>query len=74
MNTQTVMELKGALLAKGYTVAKIAREMGITHVSVSRVIHGHQRSERVQDFIRSVLGRDPFPQRKRVGAQTHEEK
>ena len=49
--------LKRALLAEGYALQMIARELQVTPTLVSNVLAGRSKSRRVEDRIASVLNR-----------------
>jgi len=49
--------LKLALLAKGYQLQMIARELEVTPTLVSSVLAGRAKSRRVEDRIASILNR-----------------
>lgn len=58
MKTPEVLKLRGALLAKGYTIARLARELGVSHATVSKVIHRTGRSARVAKRIAEIIGKE----------------
>lgn len=50
-------EIKAALRMKGMTLTALADELGLSRSMVTHVIHGHARSQRVQERIASLLGK-----------------
>ena len=58
------LEIQYRLRRKGFTQADLARDLGVSHGIVSRVIRGKDRSERIENEIVRILGRNPFPEPK----------
>lgn len=50
-------EIKAGMRMKGTTPAMLADELGVSSASMSQVIAGSIRSERIQNAIARVLGR-----------------
>jgi lambda repressor-like predicted transcriptional regulator len=62
-------EIKAALRMKGVTQARLADQLGVARATVSMVISGASRSERIQQAIADVLGfaqNDIWPDRVRI--------
>ncbi|MCW3783556.1 helix-turn-helix domain-containing protein [Defluviimonas salinarum] len=47
------------LARRGYTHARVARELGVTRPSVSKVCRGTSKSRRIEDFIANIIGVPP---------------
>ena len=65
-----VEDIKAALRKQGWTLAKIARELGVGPSAISHALT-RQRSRRVEKVIASKLGLSPqeiWPQRYKGGA------
>ncbi|MFT4191659.1 MAG: helix-turn-helix domain-containing protein [Comamonas sp.] len=50
-------EIKAALRMKGFTLAALADELGITRGALSHVITGHSQSARIASRIAQILGK-----------------
>lgn len=69
-------EIKAALRIKGITLTALAQELGLSRSMVTHVIHGHARSQRVEQRISQALGKPaatlwaaPKPRLRRAVAQ-----
>jgi len=49
-------DIYAALVKKGYSVAKVAREAGVSGPMVSMVLHGQRRSYDVASRIAAITG------------------
>lgn len=52
-------ELKNVLRARGYVLARIAKELGVTPTTVTAVIRSHTRSRRIENRVAEILEKDP---------------
>lgn len=52
------LERQFALKRKGITQTKIAKDLGVSPISVSCVINGHRVSDRIMRGIAAALGED----------------
>ena len=59
MNGLTPAEIKAALLLRGVTQARIARECGCDRSVVANVIAGRRHTRRVREAIAAALGVPP---------------
>ncbi|UJB63602.1 helix-turn-helix domain-containing protein [Acidovorax sp. YS12] len=50
-------EIKAALRIKGITLTALAQELGLSRSMVTHVIHGHARSERVEQRVAQAIGK-----------------
>lgn len=50
-------EIKAALRIKGFTLAALADEFGRSRSMVTHVVHGHARSQKIEDRICQILGK-----------------
>lgn len=51
-------KVKALLVEQGISQTELADEMGLSRVTVSGVLNGHQRSKKIQKFIADKLNRD----------------
>lgn len=49
-------DIQAALKKKGYSQAKLARELGLHPVSISRVILGKEVSNRIMNAVAVIIG------------------
>ncbi len=57
--------LKEKIAMAGTNQAQIAKKLGVSSVTISRVITGHTRSKRIEDEITSLTGHK-FPPPKHI--------
>ena len=48
--------LRLALASRGHSLASIARDLGVSRVAVSGVVHGHWTSARILSHLAALLG------------------
>lgn len=53
--------IRRALEDRGYSLAGIARDLGVTRQTVSKALRRPGESRRVRRRIAEILGRDPWP-------------
>ncbi len=56
---EKALKIKMALLRIGLSQAQIARDMGLKRGTINRVINGHGKSKRVDEYISGVIKRSP---------------
>lgn len=50
------LDIRIALLRKGYTNAQVARDLGLERKTVSNVVHGYGKSRRVANAVSRITG------------------
>lgn len=50
--------VRATLLAKGYTISQLAREIGVSPSMVWRVLRGERKSKRIETALKKRLGND----------------
>jgi len=53
-------DIKSALEKKKVTQKDIAKELGVSAMSVSTIIHRHRRSDRIMRAVAAAIGREPW--------------
>lgn len=64
-----VQEVRGLLLARGYTGRRLAGELRVSESVVSEAISGMKANKRVQDRVAGLIGKWPWPERQRRNAR-----
>lgn len=63
VNLETINDkkklIKVLMLIKGVTVGQLAGQLGVTHVAVSRTVHGKCSSRRIKTAIAEAVG-EPY--------------
>lgn len=54
----TTLDIKAEMVRRGVTIARIARELGVTATWVSLVLHRKGKSERVWEAIAAAIEMD----------------
>lgn len=55
----TTLEIKTELLKKGITLSSIAKQVGVSVVAVSQVIHNRSVSRRIMIAVATAIDQDP---------------